>query len=284
MAIYKVKRFSSYGKFKAGLKGLVSGAKYGAIAGAAIVPGNITALLLGKPKTSAIITGIGAGIGGITGGIYNAGKAIDSYKYDNDPEYKAKIDKENNDKLLKIIDSRTKILLSLDSKRIINSLKSFEEKYSVQFNSDLFSYIKFYEKFSKKNWKKWYESQKDLIGTSANIIVREFTEIFPNPDFGEDFKWKVEEFLESYTIGFDAPYFNVAADNISFSDSSALYYHFDSKKYGFIGDGDTKFKSISDTISKFIKAYRRLLNEEGKLAKIHNQIIDEFLIGLKQIK
>ena len=280
--IYKVKRFSFWGKTKAGLKGFGKGAKYGAIAGAALAPGNVAALLLGKPKTSAIITGIGAGLGGIAGGIYNAGKAIDSYKYDNDPEYKAKIDKENSDVLLKVIDSRTKTLLSLDSNRIINSLKSLEEEYSVQFNSDLFSYIKFYEKFSKKNWKKWYESYKDLIGTSANITIREFTNIFPNPDFGKDFKWKVDEFLESYTIGFDAPYFNVATDNISHRGSSALYYYFDSKKYSFIDSYSSK--SISDTISKFIKDYRRLLNEESELTKIHNQIIDEFINGLKTIK
>ena len=120
-----------------------------------------------------------------------------------------------------------------------------------------------------------------MIGTSANITVKEFTKIFPNPDFGEDFKWKIDEFLESYTIGFDAPYFNVAADNISYCDSSALYYHFDSKKYSFIDSYSSK--SISDTISRFIKNYRRLLNEEGELTKIHNQIIDEFLSGLKSI-
>ena len=281
--IYKVKRFSFWGKTKAGLKGFGKGAKYGAIAGAVLVPGNVTALLLGKPKTSAVLTGIGAGIGAGIGGFYNAGKAIDSYKYDNDPEYKAKIDKENSDRLLKIIESRTKTRLSLNSTQIINSLKDFEEEHSVEFNPDLFSYIKFYEKFLIKNYKKWYESYKDLIGTSISITIEEFTRIFPNPDFGKDFEYKVDEFLESYTIGFDAPYFNVASDNISYRDSSSFYYHFDSEKYNNSLD-EYSSKSISNTISRFVKDYEKIVNEDGGFTKIHNQIIDEFLIGLKQIK
>ncbi len=284
--IYKIKRFSFWGKTKAGLKGFGKGAKYGAMAGAALIPGNVTALLLGKPKTAAIITGVGAGLGGIAGGIYNASKSIDDYRYQNDSDYKAKIDKENKDNISKIIESRIKSPIIFNSIQVINSLKDFEEKYSVQFNTDLFSYIKFYEKFLKKNYKRWYEAYNKLIGNQGSIIIDDFTKIFPNPVFKFDntFGYKINEFLESSTIGFwDAPYFNVATDTISYRDRSALYYSFSSKNYSFIVGNGYDSNSISETLSRFVKDIKRLINEEIS-SKIHNQIIDEFLNGLKMIK
>ncbi len=285
MTIYKIKRFSTWGKTKAGLKGFGKGAKYGAIAGAALVPGNVTALLLGKPKTAAIITGIGAGLGAVAGGCFGASQAIDSYKYENDPEYRAKIDAKRKDNILKLIETRTRLPLAFNSSQTINALKDFEKKYSVSFNPDLFSYIKFYEKFLKKNYKRWYEAYKDLANSNPSFIMYDFTKVFPNPDFKFDstFSYRIEEFLESKELGFvEGPYFNVAADTISYSDHSALYYLFDSNTYSFLSDGSYDSKSISKTLSKSVEIDKEFINEEIS-SIIHNQIIDEYIRGLRSL-
>lgn len=293
MAIYKVKRFSFWGKTKAGLKGFGKGAKYGAIAGAVLVPGNVTLALLGKKKAAAITTAVGAGLGAGIGGYIGAKDSIDRYNYneklEKDPEFREKELKkkkeEVNDFIKTSLNSAEQLI---NSSNTINDLKKIEKDYSISFNSDLFSYVKFYEKFCNKNYKKWYNSCKDLIDFYKFDI--NFSYIFPNPDFSIKYDdYRLIEFEQSIKDGIDRVF--MVAGNISNSDHSFLYYHFDDNTYSFdLGSGFDS-NSISKTISNFTKRWKVDLNKvdrnvEGlyKMTSAHNQIIDEFLIGLKQIK
>ena len=293
MKKYKVKRFSFWEKTKAGLKGFGKGAKYGALAGAVLVPGNVTLALLGKKKAAAITTAVGAGVGASIGGYLGAKESIDSYNYHerlkNDPEFRS----QEEAKKKRVVDDFIKSELnnseiSINSNDTINNLKKIEKDYSVSFKSDLFAYIKFYEKFYKKNYRKWYESCRNL----SNIYDFDihFSYVFPNPEFSFKYqKYKLEELVQSIKEEFD-PLFMVGGD-IDNSDHSYLYYHFNDSTYSFnLGFGYDS-KSISKTISDFSKNWKENINEIDKkddpglleMVKVHNQIIDEFINGLKSI-
>lgn len=290
--IYKVKRFSFWGKTKAGLKGFGKGAKYGAIAGAVLVPGNVTLALLGKKKAAAITTAVGAGLGAGVGGYIGAKDSIDRYNYneklEKDPKFREKELKKKKEEVNNFINEKLKNQeATIDSNKTIKDLKKVEKENSISFKSDLYNYIKFYEKFSKKNYSRWYKAAENLL--DLYNFDKDFSYIFPNPDFSIQYDdFKVEEFLQS--VKDEIPVFMVAGD-ISNSDHSFLYYHFYNETYGFdLGFGKDS-KNISEVLINFSKNWKEDINKIDKnnlglleMTKIHNQIIDEFINGLKTIK
>ena len=283
--IYKVKRFSFWGKTKAGLKGFGKGAKYGALAGSVLAPGNLTLALLGKKKAAALVTVAGAGLGAGIGGYLGAKESINSYNYEerlkNDPEFRAKVETENKKELEEYI--KYCLEWSPDDPSVTKKyLKKFEKEFNVSFKNDLYSYVDFYNKFYKKNFKKWHNVLYNLK-SRYDYFVEDFDSIFPAPSINKyTYKYRVDEYLEEdnnccLICGGDS------------SDHYFLYYHFDEKYYDFpLGFGYDSEK-ISECIGKFTKQWKTDLNKIKKpeileVAKVHNQIIDEFLNGIKIIK
>lgn len=121
----------------------------------------MTLALLGKKKAAAITTAVGAGLGAGIGGYIGAKDSINHYNYneklEKDPKFREKELKKKKEEVDNFIKEKLKDQeATIDSNKTIRDLKEVEKKNSISFKSDLYNYIKFYEKFSKKNYSRWY--------------------------------------------------------------------------------------------------------------------------------
>jgi hypothetical protein len=289
MKVYKIKRFSFLGKTKAGLKGLGNGVKYGAVTGSVLfAPVTATMAMMGKKKAAGINAAIGASLGAGIGGYIGMKDGIEVYNYQeklkNDPEFRASIESKRRKELNEFIE--TELEWSPEDSMITKKyLKKFEKEFNVSFKDDLYSYVDFYRKFYNKNFKKWYSTASNL--SSMYDFDESFYVVFPSPTFNEkSYKYCKNDYLSSPE--FDK-YCMVCGD-IGNSDHSWLYYHFDKNKpyYSFpLGYGFNSSK-ISKCLGDYSKQWKSNLMEIKdsnllEVARIHNQIIDEFVNGLKQL-
>lgn len=245
-----------------------------------------------KKLTKKIILGGAAG-GAIIEGSIGAVKSINDYnhleKIKNDPAAAA-LEKE---KIKKVINNEISRVQKIDVSTTINSFKKFESEYLEKFRPDLFSYVKFYSKFMKDNYHKWYKAYENLIKLEN---FNSFYNIFPNPNFNykyddleriNNYKWNRDEDDE-----IESTYFIVAGSNMPNHDH--LYYNFRTKRYTFVygfeyGIGTSEM--ISRILTTHANQYKNNINNINKdrpdlieVAIIHNQIIDEFINGLRSLR
>ena len=283
---YKIKRFSTWEKTKAGLKGFGKGALAGGATGGAVS-------FLGLPfakgdKQFAKILLTGTGIGAVIGGYIGAKNSIKEYNYleqlKNDP-IAAAAEKE---KIKKAIEIELNKVPGINVSNTINSLKKFETKYVEKFKPDLFSYVKFYDKFLKSNCDKWYKAYENLIKLEN---FDSFSYIFPNPNF--DFKSDYDRTDEyEQELEWDDGLRNIfqVAGSIENKIYSHLYYDFHSKTYSFACGSGFDYNRLSDTLIDYTSRWIENINSIDKnrpdlaeVAIIHNQIINEFIRGLRSL-
>ena len=286
MAIYRIKRFSFWEKTKAGLKGFGKNALGGAIDGGIL--GGLASIPFEKKLTKKIILG-GAATGAIVRGGIGAVKSINDYnqleKIKNDPAAAA-LEKE---KIKKVINNEISRIQKIDISTTINSFKKFESEYLEKFRPDLFSYVKFYSKFINDNYHKWYKAYENLIKLED---FKSFYNIFPNPNF--NYKYDDLERISNYEKEKEwndniSSYFIVAGSNMP--NHQLLYYNFGTKRYIFADGTGISSEMISRILTRHANQYRKNINDINKnrpdlveVAIIHNQIIDEFINGLRSLR
>lgn len=279
--MYKVKRFSQLGRTWHGIKGAAKTAGYGAAVGGIIsAPLAGLAALCGKNKAALIIAGIGAGLGGGAMAAVGYSNAVKEYDYDqklkNDPKFRDKEMRKNKMELDKFI--KNECVPHCNSSSDIKFFQSIEEEFRMKFNSDLYKYIEFYDKFESKYRKVWAEAWRSL--DNLNQIDIKFNYIFPEPN--------PEAAYESIseTSNNEEPF--MIAGSYENSDHSYLFFNPMIREYSFEMGGGHDSTSISETVSKFSKVWladlTKIKDEKVRaVAEVHNRIINEFLNGLRSI-
>lgn len=279
--MYKVKRFSQLGRTWHGIKGAAKTARYGAIAGGLLsMPLAGFAALCGKNKAALIIAGIGAGLGGGALAAVGYSNAVEKYDYKeklkSDPKFRDKEMKKNKMELDKFIKNES--IPHCDSSSDIKFFQSIEDEFGMEFKSDLYKYIEFYDKFESKYRKIWSEAWKSL--DNLEQIDIKFDYIFPEPNP------EVAYESISETSNNEEPF--MIAGSYENSDHSYLFFNHMTGEYSFeLGSGHDS-RSISDTVGKFSKVWladlTKIKDEKIRaIAEIHNKIINEFLNGLRLI-
>ena len=233
--IYKTKRFSS--KTWEGIKGGVKGAGSGALWGAALAPGNLTAAAMGKPKLALGLTGAGAAVGAYIGGKNGYKNAVNSWKYKNDPEYAKKVDEENKRNFEKQIKINKKISHDLIFEFNLQDWIKLSSKINLP--EEIIKYIKFYNTWSK-NIDKWYNNL--IVSTDPFYdTIPEFHCYFPVPvDAKMSLEWK------NYDEDEDIYFLTLSTSG----DDGYVCYDFNKKLYGI--DFSNETKSLKDLLSKNI--------------------------------
>ena len=260
--IYTIKRFSDTpknfsftSKLKAGLKSAWTGANIGAIA----TPGNIILALCGKKKASLIMTGIGAGIGAGIGFYYGWKGQKELEEYNNKIETDPKFKKEERDKLDKYIKN------ALGKKYNYPIIKN--PKLPVK--PDFYKYYNLYAEFREKYYNRWVKAWDNL--DSIRKIDIDFSIVFPTPS-NEDYLGKMDLSDGPIMANYDSP-------------SDHYWILWDPKKKEYNNDlgsgrgtGKTLLEASQNFAAQWIVEERKIKDPKIlKVAKIHNNIIREFL-------
>lgn len=277
--MYKVKRFSRIGR---GLKGALGGAAFGAWGGGAIsaVPALVVGAFNGKAGRSTLA--LGAGVGAAMGAYYGYKNAVGQYDYEKileDPELRAQEKEKNRPEVMKFIKEQSIPRMEIASKVTSEFLK-IESEYNVQFKPDLYNYIKFYDSFQRRYCKKWAEAWSELV-RKEDFDVK-FSYIFPMPNYK-----MAKTDLENMYLNEDDLSIAVAGD-FSNSDHSFLFYDFDKLGYEFLLGFGYEADSLSKCLTGFVSSWKMDLgkikyDELRHVAEVHNNIIDEFLRGIRSI-
>ena len=182
------------GKFWAGTKGALKGAGKGALWGAALAPGNIIAAKHNKWKLAAGITGAGALVGAGIGAKSGWKKGVNEYKYNNDPEYRKKVQKEKEERQQKALE----YVHGTDEVWIyeFNVQSWINLKKTINVPDEFIKYIKFYKNIWSKNLETWYDNMNPEID-----LIPEFKNLFPIPIKSEDAKdWYEDNWLCLATV------------------------------------------------------------------------------------
>lgn len=245
----KIKRFSTLGRFGAGLKGAAKTGIKGALYGGVLAPGNGLALVTGHGKIAAGLTGVGALVGAGIGSKFGWEEGVSSYDYNNDPEYRKNRDKEERELIMKQIkESEEEDLIFSKSFKYSSWVKVKEAP------KEFLDYVKFYENIWSKKIKTWYKSM-DLKGLEPYPIP-EFKEFFPIPYNSETSeKWLKE----------DQEYLCLATFN-SAGDDGWLCYNPIDKRYGV--DLPDETESIKEVLLRNLKhrdSYYHLSPQQKRL-------------------
>lgn len=290
--IIKRKSFSLIKRFKSGIKGAFQQPRIAYAAGAiggsilSFIPALI-ARIFGK-KAFLITEALGAGVG--LGFVMYMGYkyAVDKYDYnkklEEDPKFREKVEKENRDELVKYVSNKKNYSLP-NSRDIIKTFHKIEKDLGVSYKEDFYKYIKYYESFYKKYNNKWY----DVLlknGSSMQDLDIEFNYIFPEPIF--EYDRATIDITEARSLGDDIEV-GLVAGSLEHSDHGYLFYHFEDKTYSFdLGFGYDS-KSIAESIIKRCNDYRDFYQVDRTdeayltIVKIHSEIVDEFIRGLKRL-
>ena len=286
--IIKRKTFSVFKKLGAGIKGAVKNLKKyahaGVIGGSALafIPALI-ASIFGKKKAFLITEALGAGVG--LGFLMYLGykEGIEDYNYNKkiseNPELKKAEETKKRKELVDYITNKKNYSLP-NSSTIINNFHKVERECNVLYNKDLFKYVKYYESFYKKYYNKW-DDVFLKYGTSVYDIDLEFNYIFPEPVFEYDIMISdIKDTKGNDVVGF-------VAGSLENSDHGYLFYHFNDKIYSFdLGYGYDS-NSIVETLIKRCNNYRDFYDKNKtsenylNIVKVHTEIIDDFINGLR---
>ncbi len=268
MIILRQSQFSRSGEIWAGTKGALRKGGKGALIGAVLMPGKISAISKDKYKLALGLAGAGAVIGGTLGAVSGYKKGVDKYKYKNDPEYRAKVDKEKQEEFEKTL----KLFKEKDSKWIS------EFDYSSWLNlsktldipQDFLKYVKFYKNTWAKKLDLWYASM-DKKRIDEAWRIPKFIDCFPTPISAK----LCEKWFGYEDLGELA---DLCLATVSDSgDDNFLVYNPEYKVYGFdVTDGKGE-KSLKKTIYDFLKY---LEQDWDELSKTQRQLIKEFKSGI----
>ncbi len=235
MIVLRQREYGTAGKVWAGTKGAVKTGLKGAAWGAVLVPGNGLAYLAGKKKLAAGITGVGALVGGGIGAKLGWDNAVDKYKYEHDPKYREKVDKEEKERVGKAIEQFMNEDLYFANEFDYISWKNLSKEIPVP--EEFLKYVKFYETWSRKI-EQWYSSidQSKLKGCHE---ILEFKEIFPIP---------IDAELSKRWYDYDDEGDLCLATVNSAGDDGWLYYSTESKEYGWDLPGG--YRSLRHILTK----------------------------------
>ena len=234
------------------MKGALTGAKWGAI----LAPGNLTAAAFGKKKLALGLTGAGAAVGAYIGGKNGYKNAVNSWKYENDPEYAKKVDRENKKLYNENLKVAKHISYGLASDFNTSSWTKFSTKYDLP--KEILKYIKFYDSWWSKNIDDWYNN---LI-FSRDIFCPEFHEYFPVPIRADLIdNWMDINNNEIYFLNL-----NTAGDD------GYICYDLNKKLYGIDLPNDTK--SLKDLLNKNLDC--NMKHDMNSLSPDNIRIIQDF--------
>jgi len=252
MIILRQKLYSDKsGRFWAGTKGALKGAGKGALWGAALAPGNIIAAKHNKWKLAAGITGAGALVGAGIGAKSGWKKGVNEYKYNNDPEYRKKVQKEKEERRQKALE----YVHGTDEVWIyeFNVQSWINLKKTINVPDEFIKYIKFYKNIWSKNLETWYDNMNPEID-----LIPEFKNLFPIPIKSEDAKdWYEDNWLCLATVN-DA------------GDDGWLCYDTETKEYGW--DIANRYMSLKEALLANINS----CSNYYKFSDTQKKLIEEF--------
>lgn len=250
------------GRFWAGTKGALKGAGKGALWGAVLAPGKIIAARHDKWKLAAGITGAGALIGAGIGAKSGWKSGINDYKYNNDPEYRAKIDKGNKERALK----------ALEYAKSTDELYISEMNYQGWINlskempvpEEFMKYLKFYNSYWAKKVDFWYSNMNPEV-YKDEFIIPEFKEIFPTPvDPNLAKEWYEDSWL-------------CLATSNDAGDDGWVCYSSEWKRYGW--DRPDQYDSLKELLLKHLER-----KQEYKIySPAQKKLIEEFKNKIKTL-
>ena len=242
------------GKFWAGTKGAIKSGSKGALWGAVLMPGKLIALKKGNYKVAGGLAAggalIGAGIGAKSG--WNEG--VRKYKYDNDPKYRAKVDKENE----KI--ARNNIQSALGEDKVYISEMNYQGwvklSKEIPVPEEFMNYLKFYNTYWSKKVDFWYSNMDPEVYKDESRVP-EFKYVFPIPI---DPRLAKEWYEDDYLC--------LATDNNA-GDDGWVCYDTKEKLYGWdVPDSDNSLKELlldhTNSIQKYLvysPAQKKLVEE-----------------------
>ena len=270
MIILRQKLYSDKsGRFWAGTKGALKGAGKGALIGVALMPGKLRALKKEKYKLAGGLAIAGATIGAGIGGRSGWKKGVNDYKYNNDLEYRAKIDKENRERTLKALENAKDTDKLFISEMNYQGWINLSKKLPVP--EEFMKYLKFYNSYWAKKVDLWYSS---MVSDLNNYMIPEFKNLFPIPVDPQD----SEEWYED-GLDMEEKYLCLATINDA-GDDGWLYYDIETRKYGWdtpIGGYDSLKKLMLEHLDSEEKIYK------GKLSDAQSKMVEEFKNKIKAL-
>ena len=261
-----VLRQKEYGKVWEGTKKALKYGGVGAVYGAVLMPGKIIAMKKNKPKVALGLAGAGAIIGGGIGAREGYKSGVDKWKYENDPEYRKKVDKEKEQAWKDSLKREEKQELKLVSEFDYNSWVKLGKTYNIP--DEFLRYVKFYKNTWAKNIKPWYDSitpltEKELVECKyedSNLLFRSIFPIPMNSEMAKDW-YECDDVHELFLA-----WFGTDGD-----DEAYIVYNTETGTYGvFFDEG---IKSLKQIILKIVKKEE----EWGyKLSKVQKNMIREF--------
>ncbi len=256
------------GRFWAGTKGALKGARKGALWGAALAPGKIIAAGHNKWKLAAGITGAGALVGAGIGAKSGWKSGINDYKYNNDPEYKAKVDKENRERTLKALEHAKGTDKLFISEMNYQGWINLSKKLPVP--EEFMKYLKFYSTQWAKKVDLWYSS---MVSDLNNYMIPEFKNLFPIPVDPRD----SEEWYED-GLDIEEKYLCLATINDA-GDDGWLYYDVETEEYGWDSPGG--YSSLKKLMLEHLDSEEKIY--KGRLSDIQKKLIEEFKNKIKAL-